>query len=705
MSATASEQDSTLVRLLWSLLTMVGGLKDEQERARLLATGLPSLLPCAVSGLVLLNDRDSGAMVRLLYKDGERLAAADTEAVFDELAPLIEEAGQGPGLWRDEAENGSDAGGIPPSLKKLDVRAMALVPIRTFHRRLGALAVGRTVPGAFSSQEQVLLLTLAEHMALGIETMRLSRMQEDRSETLQTLVNERTDSLRRSEERDRVLLEITNALVSNLDREGLLKAIAREMVKLPTFDRIGITLYDPSSDRFEICALETTAPLVSLPRGADIPRQGSGMGWAFDHRETLYRPHLPDGHRFFEDEHFIADGLQSVVYLPLMTGGRVLGTLQVASKTASRYSEEDIAFLSHVTKQLALAIDNALAYEEVKALRDQLHRENAYLLEEIKSDCNFEEIIGESPALRRALHNVGRVAATDSTVLIWGETGTGKELIARTIHNCSPRSSRPLIKVNCAALPAGLVESELFGHEKGSFTGALGKKIGRFELANRGTIFLDEIGDVPLETQVKLLRVLQEQEFERVGGTGTIKVDVRVIAATNRDLSAAVAQQSFRADLFYRLNVFPITVPPLRERGEDIPILARHFLRKHMKGMRKVIEGIAPAGLDRLMRYAWPGNIRELENLIERAVILCQGPMLEIGEEALPLSRTPGAPSGEEFPTLEGMERTYILKVLRRTKGMIGGKDGAAAILKLHPNTLRSRLDKLGIKKSDWQVP
>ncbi len=503
-----------------------------------------------------------------------------------------------------------------------------------------------------------------------------------------------------ADQKYRILLEVTNALVSNLDREVLFKTIAREIQRVTTFDRTGITLYDPSSDQFHIYALETTAPPVSLIRGADIPRPGSGMGWAFDHRQALYRPELPDDRRFFEDEHFLGEGLRSVLYLPLMTGGKVLGTWQVAGRTPSQYSEEDIAFLSQVARQLALALDNALSYEEIRNLRDQLHRENVYLQEEIKSDYNFEEIVGDSPALRKVLRSVESVAATDSTVLILGETGSGKELIARAIHRLSPRHTRPLIKVNCVALPAGLVESELFGHEKGAFTGALYKKIGRFELAHQGTIFLDEVGDIPRETQVKLLRVLQEQEFERVGGTQTIKVDVRVIVATNLDLETAVAQQTFRADLFYRLNVFPVPVPPLRERPEDIPILVRYFVGKYTKKMNKRIESISQATMDRLTGYSWPGNVRELENVIERAVILCAGPVLEIAEKALSApSAAVGSPARPM--TLEEMERDYILKVLQQTRWVIGGEAGAAKILSLHPNTLRSRLLKLGIKKPE----
>jgi len=503
-----------------------------------------------------------------------------------------------------------------------------------------------------------------------------------------------------SDEKYRLLLEITNALVGNLDRRELFQAIAQELQKGPTFDRTGITLFDPSTDHFQIYALETTVVPLALQRGDDIPRQGSGMGVVFDQQQMLYRQELPDKHRFFEDEHFIAEGLRSVVYIPLITKRRVLGTFQVASQIPHQYSESDIGFLLHVAKQLALVLENTLAYEEINSLKEQLARENVYLQEEIKSQSNHEEIIGCDQALQAVLKDVDKVARTDSSVLITGETGTGKELFARAIHQNSHRSHHPLIKVNCAALSPGLVESELFGHEKGSFTGALQKKIGRFELAHNGTIFLDEVGDIPAETQVKLLRILQEQEFERVGGTQTMKVNVRVIAATNRDLVSAMGQQKFREDLFYRLNVFPLHIPPLRERKRDIPILARYFVDKYAGFLGKRIEGIHPTTLERLIQYSWPGNIREFENIIERAIILTEGSTLTI-EEGWPSLGLTKPRTSSEFVSLEDMEREYLLKVLQKTKWVIGGTKGAAEILEVHPNTLRSRLEKLGIKKPE----
>jgi transcriptional regulator with GAF, ATPase, and Fis domain len=341
--------------------------------------------------------------------------------------------------------------------------------------------------------------------------------------------------------------------------------------------------------------------------------------------------------------------------------------------------------------------DRVLAEQE----RARLEQQNVYLQEEIKAAHNFDEIIGRSPPLLAVLDQLGRVASTDATVLICGETGTGKELIARAVHSNSRRRDKPLIKVNCAALPAGLVESELFGHEKGAFTGAIARRTGRFELADGGTIFLDEIGELPAETQAKLLRVLQEHEFDRVGGTSPRKVDVRVIAATNRDLLKSVREKAFREDLYYRLSVFPIQLPPLRDRPEDIPLLAKYHLDKFAARIGRRFDGIDPVALRRLMAYAWPGNVRELQNVIERAVILATGPALEVDPDVL--GQSGAEPATKPSAVLEDVERNHILAVLRRTKWVIEGPRGAAAVLGLHPNTLRSRLKKLGLSRSSHE--
>jgi transcriptional regulator with GAF, ATPase, and Fis domain len=386
--------------------------------------------------------------------------------------------------------------------------------------------------------------------------------------------------------------------------------------------------------------------------------------------------------------------LRSFAGYPLTFRGDLLGVIAMFGRRP--LTDEEFDRLAVFANEAAIAIKNAQLFAEVEQLKNRLQAENLYLREEIKLEHNFEEITGNSPAVKAVLRKVEQVAPTDSTVLILGETGTGKELIARAIHNLSPRKARPLVRVNCGAIPANLVESELFGHEKGSFTGALQRRIGRFELADGGTIFLDEVGELPQDAQVKLLRVLQEREFERVGSGRSTKVDVRVIAATNRDLHAAVKAGSFRPDLLYRLNVFPIEMPPLSARALDIPLLVNHFVAKFSTKLGKRFEGVSQATMDRLMRYAWPGNIRELENVIERATILAKGPVLQIDDAFF---QTDPAPPLLSAGTLEEVERAHVLRVLHGMGWVIEGKQGAAGRLGLHPNTLRSRMQKLGIKK------
>jgi formate hydrogenlyase transcriptional activator len=392
----------------------------------------------------------------------------------------------------------------------------------------------------------------------------------------------------------------------------------------------------------------------------------------------------------------IDEGVKSLCSVPLLSHNRALGALNVGRRREDAFAQDELDLLGQVGQQVAIAVENALAYRQIAELKDKLAEEKLYLQDEIKTEYNFEEIVGESAALKRVLKQLEIVAPTDSTVLIQGETGTGKELVARALHNLSGRRERTFVKLNCAAIPTGLLESELFGHEKGAFTGAIAQKIGRFELAHRGTIFLDEIGEVPLELQSKLLRVLQEQEFERLGSTRTIRVDVRLVAATNRDLSQMVADKQFRSDLYYRLNVFPIAVPPLRDRPEDIPVLVRYFAQKYSRRMNKRIETIPSEAMSALTQYAWPGNVRELENLIERAVILSQGTQLQVPIAELKTVKTV-APSG--IATLEAAEREHIERALRETNWIIGGPAGAAAKLGMKRTTLQSKMQKLGISR------
>jgi formate hydrogenlyase transcriptional activator len=414
---------------------------------------------------------------------------------------------------------------------------------------------------------------------------------------------------------------------------------------------------------------------------------------AFTSRQPVLRDLTLVPHK--NTNRLVKEGLKSVCSVPLISHDRVLGTLEVIREAA--FTGQDAELLGQVTGQIAIAVENALAYQEITKLKNKLAQEKLYLEDEIRTGYNFKEIIGQSVALKRVLKQVETVAPTDSTVIILGETGTGKELIARAIHNLSGRRERTFVRMNCAAIPTGLLESELFGHERGAFTGAIAQKVGRFELAHQGTLFLDEVGDISLELQSKLLRVLQEQEFERLGATKTIKVNVRLVAATNRDLAAMIADKQFRSDLYYRLNVFPIVLPPLRDRSEDIPPLVRHFAQKYSKRMNKQIDTIPSKAIEALTQYHWPGNIRELENLVERAVILSQGSTLSV--PLTELKRSSEIPAPRAGTTLESAEREHIVRILHESKWVIGGPSGAAARLGMKRTTLQYKLKKLKISR------
>jgi formate hydrogenlyase transcriptional activator len=514
-------------------------------------------------------------------------------------------------------------------------------------------------------------------------------------------------------DRFRTLLSINNAIISNLTRDALFHAIAEALRPVLAFDRTAVFLHDPRADVLRLFVLESSLPSRYFVVGLEMPVQGSHVGRVFSTQRPFLRRDLATEREYPPEEHAHGDGVRSYVIVPLTARGRGLGVLAAASVTPGQYDEGDVELLQQVANQVALAIDNMLAYEEIAALKARLERENAYLQEEIDREHNFAEMIGQGPALVAVLDQVDRVAPTDATVLISGETGTGKELLARVIHSRSRRRQRPLVKVDCGAISAGLVESELFGHVKGAFTGALERRIGRFELADGATIFLDEVGELPLDTQVKLLRVLQDRQFEPVGSSRTQQVDVRVIAATNRDLDGAVRAGRFRADLFYRLNVFPLEVPPLRARASDIPQLVGFFVGAFARQFGKKASGVSPQAMDRLLRYPWPGNVRELQNVVERAVVLCNDSTVELDREVLvptlgdmPPVRPPATAERSPGPLpvgldalLDDVQRAQIMAALEQTGGLIEGPKGAAGLLKLHPNTLRSRMEKLGIKR------
>jgi formate hydrogenlyase transcriptional activator len=525
-----------------------------------------------------------------------------------------------------------------------------------------------------------------------------------------TVRKQAEEALRKSEQVKRSLLDINNAIITNLTEGALLHSISEALRPSVPFDRCAITLYTPETDTIRFLAVEGALGSDYFQPGLEVGRGETSVGWVFDHQQPLRR-NLEEEQEFANERRLWAEGLRWLCIVPLILRGKCIGTLSVVSREKDPYSEQDEHFLREVAIQVALAIENMKSYEEIATLKARLEKENIYLREEIRAEHNFEEIVGHSPPLLAVLRAIEQIAPTDSTVLIYGETGTGKELIARALHNRSARKDRALVSVNCSAISAGLVESELFGHLKGAFTGAIERRIGRFELANGGTIFLDEIGELPLETQVKLLRVLQEQEFEPVGSSRTQRVDVRVIAATNRNLKEMVEAGRFRSDLFYRLNVFPLPLPPLRERCSDIPGLVALFLSRFAKRFGKKMEGVSQETMARLMSYAWPGNIRELQNVMERAVVLSAGPTLRLDKDFVPVvasgsSREPAEIPAQDGPppsglrTLEEVERSHILAALQQTQGVVDGPKGAARILNLHPNTLRHRMKKLGIKRA-----
>jgi formate hydrogenlyase transcriptional activator len=594
-------------------------------------------------------------------------------------------------------------------LRSEGVRTIAIVPLTTAQHRLGAIGFGRFAPQGVGDTEVEFMKRVAAQVAVAVD----NALNFEAAQAYQK-------QLARERDRLQVLLEINNLLVSTRDVTALFRGIVSSLKNVIQHDYTSLALLDPNSGLMKIHALDSPVQTPDLPKpDFTIPLEGSPAGQAISSGQVLIaRGEEID--RFHPDvvRYLRAQGVQVVCCVPLTTHGRTFGTINFASRNLQNFSTPDVDLLCQVASQVAIALENALAFKEIDALKDKLAVEKLYLEEEIRTEFSFDEIIGESQVLRRALAQVELAAPASTTVLILGETGTGKEIIARAIHNLSPRRERTFVKVNCASIPAGLLESELFGHERGAFTGALTQKIGRFEFADRGTLFLDEVGDLPLELQPKLLRVLQEQEFERLGGNRTIRVDVRVVAATNADLTQLVAEKKFRSDLFYRLNVFPIQVPPLRERPEDVPLLVRYFVQKFSRRQNKTVEYIPAPVMEAMVNYSWPGNVRELENLIERAVLLSPGkelrvPLAEFKENNnVPTNFAAGPvdlpspiaqPSTSSTPpasaSLDDAQRQHILRVLKQTQWRISGPRGAAAILGIKRTTLQARMRKLGIKR------
>jgi formate hydrogenlyase transcriptional activator len=569
-------------------------------------------------------------------------------------------------------------------LRQYGIQSFCVLPLFTAQRDLGGLHFGSRKIGAYSAEDIEFMQHVARQVAVAVDNALNSEAAKAYEEDL-------------AKERDRLraLLEINNAVVGCLATKDLFQAISASLRRTFGLDYASLLLYDADAHVLRL-------QMLDFPDGSGIIRENAVISVEDSIAGLVFRTHEPRVFMSMEDARLIApetadilsrEGLRSVCCLPLITPAGVLGTLNVGSRQENFFTQQDLQFFSQAAGQVAIALDNSFSYKRIEELNDRLSEEKVYLEDEIRTDNRFEEIVGQSRALRAILKQVETVAPTDSTVLIYGETGTGKELLARAIHDLSSRRQGTFVKLNCAAIPTGLLESEMVGHEKGAFTGAIAQRIGRFELGHRGSIFLDEVGEIPLELQTKLLRVLQEREFERLGSSRTIKTDARLIAATNRNLETMVEDREFRADLYYRLNVFPLTVPPLRDRREDIPLLVRYFVQQYARLMNRRITSIPSETIQALTRYDWPGNIRELQNFIERAVIVSPGPVLQAPVRELHRRVGATAPA----VTLAAAEREAIVKALREANGRVGGELGAAARLGMKRTTLQAKMRKLDI--------
>ncbi|MDN5942298.1 MAG: sigma 54-interacting transcriptional regulator, partial [Nitrospira sp.] len=644
------------LRLLLEVSESIASHRDLEELFRDLAQRLPQIVPFDYINVVLHESTRNVMRLCFLVTSRPSTISPGLELPIDESPGGLVWKTQQPLIVNDVSQEPRFTK-LMAMLQENGVQTFCAVPLTTAQRRLGAMGFGGLQRRTYQETEINFMQQVANQVAVAMDN---ALHAESARSAQQQLEHER--------DRQRLLLEVNNAVVSHLDLDDLFTAVSICLRRVIQHDGSSLLLCDAETGEWRIRVLDfaKNESFIEQGRVESVTWSPScvaietGKPAVFLENDLREKSAISDIAR-----HLLASGVKSFCSVPLLSHNRTMGAMNIGRRRDDGFSTEDIELLNQVAQQIALAVENAVAYKEIAQLKDKLTEEKLYLEEEIQTEYNFEEIVGDSRALKLVLKEVQTVAATDSTVLILGETGSGKELVARALHNRSDRRERTFVKINCAAIPTGLLESELFGHEKGAFTGAVAAKIGRFELADRGTLFLDEVGEIPLELQVKLLRVLQEQEFERLGSTRTLHVNARVIAATNRDLARMIEEHTFRSDLYYRLNVFPITVPPLRNRPEDIPLLVRHFAQKFAQRMKKRIETIPSEAMKALQAYHWPGNVRELENFIERAVILTQGQDLfvSLGE----LKRTPGhtTTSSSKSSTLEQAEREHILKTLR----------------------------------------
>ena len=679
------------LRLLLEVSESIASHRDLTELFRDLAQRIPRIVPFDYINLVLHVAARGTMRLHLLAAPEDATFAAGEEFPIDESPGGLVWKTQQPLIVNDIAlERRFPA--LLARLRENGVQSFCIVPLTTALGRLGAMGFGRLERRVYDADEVAFMQEVAKQVAVAVDNV----LHEESARAAQ-------EQLARERDRLQLLLEVNNAVVSHLDMDAVFASVSSSLQRVVQHDGCSLLLYEEESGYYRCHVLRADRNESFVEEGhADASTCTSPCSVAMTTKapaafsETDLRTTWADSK---VAQHLLAEGVKSFCSIPLLSHDRLLGALNVGRTCELPFTPAEVDLLMQVAQQVAIGVENGLAYRQIAELKEKLNEEKLYLEDEIRTEHNFEEIVGDSPALKQVLKQIEIVAPTDSTVLIQGETGTGKELVARAIHNLSGRKSRVFVKINCAAIPTGLLESELFGHEKGAFTGAIAQKVGRFELANGGTLFLDEVGEIPLELQSKFLRVLQEQEFERLGGTRTIRVDIRLVAATNRDLATMVTDKEFRSDLFYRLNVFPILNPPLRERTEDIPALVHYFTRKFAARMNKRIDTIPSDTMKALSRYHWPGNIRELENFIERAVILSRGSSL-----AAPLSELKRLPMLVEdnmrhLTTLEDAEREHIRQALKQANWLVGGPSGAAARLGMKRTTLQSRMAKLGIER------
>lgn len=674
LSATISEEYTQRYEALLRAANAIGTCSDCDAAADVLVQALREVVPFDYLQLIAFENDTQTVEWHLLYSNGRRhdLSLADVilrgtpiEWVHESRQALVTAD------WNEETRFEKHR----EFLNGAGIASTCALPLARGERRIGVLSVGNSRPDAYPEEEVRFLSLVADQIALAIDAA----------------VNFYLS--RRAQDRLKLILELTNQVVSNLNLSELLRTISASVRRVMRYDAAAIMLPEADGTHLRVHALDFPEGKGFFKEEVLIPIDGSTPGDTFRSGKPWVLNRLdPDLHPEMYAK-AAAEGMNSFCDLALISRGRMLGVLAVARREENAFDDEETAFLSQVAQQVAIGLENALAYGEIADLKDKLAQEKLYLEDEIRGEMDFEGIVGQSSALRHVLNLVETVAPSDSTVLLLGETGTGKELIARAIHDRSRRKERTFVKLNCAAIPTGLLESELFGHERGAFTGAIAQKVGRLELADQGSLFLDEVGDIPVEIQPKLLRALQEREFERLGSNRTKKVDVRLVAATNRDLDKMMETREFRSDLYYRLNVFPIRIPPLRERPEDIPLLVRYFTQKYGRLMNKEIESVPAAAMKKLSSWHWPGNIRELENFVERSVILTHGsalqaPIAELGNNG---NVTPIA------GTREAHERDEMVRILKSTNGRVAGPDGAAARMGIKRTTLIARMKKLGV--------